>query len=75
MSNKAMTMHAEGRKLIETTLDIALTSKDDASAEHHFQAVNAMLKFAMAVGQLSPQEYTTWSTLVDLNRHRRAFSK
>lgn len=68
-------MHAEGRRLIDTTLDIALKAGDDARAEHHFQAVSAMLKFAMAVGQLTPQEHANELTMLDLTRHRRAYTK
>lgn len=68
-----MSMHAEGRKLIDTTLDIALNTENDASAEHHLQAVSAMLKFAMVVGQLSPQELANEMLMIDLTRHRRLY--
>jgi len=70
-----MSMHAEGRKLIDTTLDIALKAGDDVRAEHHFQAVHAMLKFAMACGQLTPQEHANEIMMVDLTRQRRLYAK
>jgi hypothetical protein len=68
-----MSIPDEGRRLIETKLDLALKTDSGVQAEKHFADVEAMLSYAALVGHLGPREFSEWVRLVDLNRKRRNY--
>lgn len=68
-----MSIPQAGNDLIDTKLDLALKTDSDERAEKHFSAVYAMLDYAMAVGHLTPQEFSDRRRLVEINRGRRHY--
>lgn len=68
-----MALPDEGRKLIETKLDMALRTDLEDCAQKQFGEVCAMLDYAMAVGHLTPAEFGNWRQLVKLNQQRRNY--
>lgn len=67
-----MSMPDPGRDLMQTKLDMALKTSEER-AQQLFREVFAMLDYAMAVGHLSPGEFSNWRRLVDLHKLRRQY--
>lgn len=67
-----MSIPEAGESLISTKLDMALKT-DDTRAVEVFREVYAMLDYAMAVGHLSPGQYSDQRRRVEMFQQRRQY--
>lgn len=68
-----MSIPKAAQDLIDTRLQVAVDTSDAVVADGYFNAVRGMLDYALAVGHITPLQFSDHLKLVDLNRKRRTY--